>query len=98
MRPSGECFRHSKNGRLFGGRTGQSMPIEKRWVADVRGFFRDIPIRMKLMLIIALAIGFALLVAGAAVVLYESDTFRPRSLQEAETQAHILAEILVPSL
>ena len=66
--------------------------------AKVRDSFRDVPIRYKVSLIIMAAIGFAILVAGSAVLIYESRTFKPRSLEKVETQADILSEILVPSL
>ena len=63
-----------------------------------RDYFRDIPIRFKLSIIIILAIGFALLIAGSAVLVYESRTFEPRSLEKMGNQADILAEVLIPSL
>ena len=66
--------------------------------SKVRDSFRDVPIRYKVSLIIMVAIGFAILVAGSAVLVYESRTFKPRSLEKVETQADILSEILVPSL
>lgn len=67
-------------------------------LAKFRDYFRDIPIRFKLSIIILLAIGFAFLVAGAAVLVYESRTFQPRSLEKLGNQADILAEVLIPSL
>ena len=74
------------------------MPFGSAIVKGLGDSFSDIPIRLKLALIIGLATGFAIIVAGIAVLIYEADTFRPRSLEEAKTHADILAEILVPSL
>jgi two-component system cell cycle sensor histidine kinase/response regulator CckA len=68
------------------------------FATKAREVFRDVPIRYKVSLIIMAAIGFAILVAGSAVLVYESRTFKPRSLEKVETQADILSEILVPSL
>jgi PAS domain S-box-containing protein len=68
------------------------------WAVKGMSAFRDTPIRIKLTIIIVLAIAFAILVAGAAVLVYESRTFKPRSLEKLAGQGEILAEVLVPSL
>ena len=60
--------------------------------------YRDLPIRKKLYLTTALAVGFALIIAAAAMLVYESRTFRPRTLAKADTQGRILSEILVPPM
>lgn len=60
--------------------------------------FRDIPIRQKFLLILALASAIAAVAALTAVLVYEEYTFRPRALENQGTQANILAEILAPAL
>jgi PAS domain S-box-containing protein len=74
------------------------MTMGSGWAAKGMASFRAIPIRIKMTILIVLAIAFAILVAGAAVLVYESRTFEPRSLEKVANQADILAEVLVPSL
>ena len=57
--------------------------------------FFDVPMRRKLYTAIAAAVGVAVAVAAVAVAIYEYRTFRPRTLENAETQAGIMAELLV---
>jgi signal transduction histidine kinase/ActR/RegA family two-component response regulator len=51
---------------------------------------RDRPIGQKVALLIALASAVGLLFAAGAVLAYELTTFRPRVLQDAQTQAEII--------
>jgi signal transduction histidine kinase/ActR/RegA family two-component response regulator len=51
---------------------------------------RQRPIRQKVALLIALASVMGLLFAGAAVVVYELTTFRPRVVRDARTQADLI--------
>lgn len=74
------------------------MPALSELRAIASGRLGDIPIRRKLLLIIILAVGLAIVVATAAVSIYETRTFRPRTLDKMETQAGILVEIMVPPL
>ena len=74
------------------------MLLESSLISEGLRRYRDLRVRRKLILIIGLAIAFAVLFAGTAVLAYESRTFKPRSLQTARTQAEILGEIMVPPL
>lgn len=62
------------------------------------GRFRNLPIQRKLFFTIALTLGFAILVASSALLIYEARSFRPRTLEKAESRAEMLAEILVPPM
>ena len=52
---------------------------------------RNLPIRQKMILIILVASGLALLATGAAVVIYEVTTFRPRMEEESARNAEMLS-------
>jgi PAS domain S-box-containing protein len=60
--------------------------------------YRDFAIRWKLMIILLVAVAFALGVAAIAVITYENRTFRPRALDMLDTQGKYLSEILIPPL
>jgi signal transduction histidine kinase/ActR/RegA family two-component response regulator len=64
----------------------------------IAGFVRDQPIRRKLTRIIALALIFGLLLAAAAVTVYDITTFRPRMRRDAESQAALMRAVSTPAL
>ncbi|HLP42648.1 MAG TPA: PAS domain S-box protein, partial [Fibrobacteria bacterium] len=50
------------------------------------------------MIILLVAVGFAIVVATIAVIVYENRTFKPRALDILDTQSKYLSEILIPPL
>jgi PAS domain S-box-containing protein len=60
--------------------------------------YTDQSIRRKIAFILVIATTFALMVASAAVLFYETRTFKPRALMELKNQTQILGEVLIPSL
>ncbi|MGI8818706.1 MAG: response regulator [Gemmatimonadales bacterium] len=60
--------------------------------------FRDLPIRLKVVLLIAVSSAVGLSLAALAVVVYELTTFRPRVLRDATTQAAIVRINTIPAL
>ena len=59
---------------------------------------RDLPIQRKMIVVILVASGFALLATAAAVLLFEVSSYRPRKAEEAHTQAELFSINLQPSL
>lgn len=60
--------------------------------------FQDLPIRLKVVLLIAVSSAVGLSLAALAVVVYELTTFRPRVLRDATTQAAIVRINTIPAL
>lgn len=60
--------------------------------------YRDLAIRWKLMIILLVAVGFAIGVAVIAVIVYENRIFKPRALGMLDMQSRYLSEILLPPL
>jgi methyl-accepting chemotaxis protein len=59
---------------------------------------KDIPIRIKLMMVTVLASAIALLLAGSIIVAYENLTYRDQKVKEIAVQSQILAESVAASL
>ena len=55
-------------------------------------------LRAKVLRLTSASVLLAMLATVAAVVLFEITTFRPRALENAQTQADLIAEIIVPAL
>ena len=70
--------------------------MKKGWVNPMR--FSDLPIQRKLLGSVLLAVSVAATVLGLSVSIYEHNVLRPRLVEEARTEAKMLAELLLPSI
>lgn len=61
-------------------------------------WMRHLPIHRKMVLIILVASGVALMATALAVLVYEVGSYRPRKAQEVRTQAQLFSANLHPSL
>ena len=59
---------------------------------------RDIPIRVRLMMVTVLVSAIALMLAGVIIVAYENLSYRDQKIKEVSVQAEILAESVTASL
>jgi len=63
-----------------------------------RSFLRGRPIQQKLLRIIALALVFGLLLAAAAVLVYDTTTVGPRRARDAMAQSALMRTVTAPAL